>query len=90
LPWKLEANDLRLFANEIEQEQVKLVDIYCKVIGEDKRDEVTALMAATTNLTSNEAIRLGFATGKLEGAKAENSKTVSCVHEQDVTGGSNE
>jgi len=74
LPWKLEANDLRLFANEIEQEQVKLVDIYCKVIGEDKRDEVTALMAATTNLTSNEAIRLGFATGKLEGAKAENSK----------------
>ncbi len=73
LPWKLEANDLRLFANEIEQSS-KLVDIYCKVIGEDKRDEVTALMAATTNLTSNEAIRLGFATGKLEGAKAENSK----------------
>tara|TARA_R110000822_G_scaffold99221_7_gene224015 strand:+ start:801 stop:2006 length:1206 start_codon:yes stop_codon:yes gene_type:complete len=75
LPWQLEADDLRLFADEIDAEQVKLVDIYCSVIGEDKRVEVTQLMAETTNLSSDESIRLGFATGKLGNTeKAENSK----------------
>ena len=74
LPWQLEAEDLRLFANEIEKEQVKLIDIYCSVIGEDNRVEVTQLMAQTTNLTCDESIRLGFATGKLGVAeKVENS-----------------
>jgi ATP-dependent protease ClpP protease subunit len=74
LPWQLEAQDLRMFANEIEAEQVKLVDIYCSVIGEDKRVEVSQLMAQTTNLTSDESVRLGFATGKLvTKEKSENS-----------------
>ena len=79
LPWQLEADDLRLFANEIDAEQVKLVDIYCSVIGEDKRVEVSQLMAQTTNLSSEESIRLGFATGKLEGKKQpqeENKRSV--------------
>jgi len=74
LPWQLEADDLRLFADEIDAEQVKLVDIYCSVIGEDKRVEVSQLMAQTTNLSCDESIRLGFATGKLGVAeKVENS-----------------
>jgi ATP-dependent protease ClpP protease subunit len=74
LPWQLEADDLRLFADEIDNEQLKLVDIYCSVIGEDKRVEVSQLMAETTNLSSDESIRLGFATGKLgEVTKQENS-----------------
>lgn len=74
LPFALEAEDLRLFADEIDAEQVKLLDIYVDVIGDDKRDEVDQMMKDTTNLTSDEAIRLGFATGKLEGINAENSK----------------
>jgi ATP-dependent protease ClpP protease subunit len=78
LPWQLEADDLRLFADEIDSEQVKLVDIYCSVIGEDKRVEVTQLMAETTNLSCDESIRLGFATGKLEGKSQpqENKRSV--------------
>lgn len=74
LPWQLEAQDLRLFADEIDKEQGNLLDIYCSVIGEDKREEVSGLMSATTNLSADESIRLGFATGKLEGVKSENSK----------------
>jgi len=65
LPWKLEAEDLQDFANEIKSEQEKLINIYVSVIGEDNRDEVTQLMADSTNLTGDKAISLGFATGKL-------------------------
>lgn len=76
LPFALEAEDLKAFAKEIEEEQVKLLDIYVSVIGEGNRSEVEQMMADTTNLTSDEAIRLGFATGKLEGVNATNSKRV--------------
>ena len=72
LPFKMEANDLIEYGNMIKEEEKKLLDIYCSVIGEDKRNEVTELMAKSTNLSADDAIRLGFATGKLE-AKAESS-----------------
>jgi len=73
LPWALEAEDLRLFADDIDAEQTKLLDIYVDIIGESNRAEVEQMMKDTTNLTSDEALRLGFATGKLEGVAAENS-----------------
>jgi len=70
LPFMLTGEDLQDFANEIKAEESKLLDLYVSVIGEDKREEVTELMKASTNLTNDKAIELGFATGKL-GAKAE-------------------
>jgi ATP-dependent protease ClpP protease subunit len=79
LPFALEAADLRLFADEIEKEQVKLLDIYVSVIGDDKRDEVQELMNNTTNLSSDQAINLGFATGMLSGVKAENSNRAATL-----------
>lgn len=72
LPWMLTGEDLQDFANEIKAEETKLLDLYVSVIGEDKRAEVTELMKASTNLSNDKAIELGFATGKL-GAKAETS-----------------
>jgi ATP-dependent protease ClpP protease subunit/nitrate reductase NapAB chaperone NapD len=79
LPWKLEAEDLQDFANEIKAEQTKLLDIYVGVIGEDKREEVAQLMADSTNLTNDKAISLGFATGKLGGVapKSENKRSLA-------------
>jgi hypothetical protein len=68
-----------LFADEIEKEQVKLLDIYVSVIGDDKRDEVQELMNNTTNLSSDQAINLGFATGMLSGVKAENSNRAATL-----------
>ena len=79
LPFALEAADLRLFADEIEKEQVKLLDIYVSVIGDDKRAEVQELMNNTTNLSSDQAINLGFATGMLSGVKAENSNRAATL-----------
>lgn len=79
LPWMLTGEDLQDFANEIKAEETKLLDLYVSVIGEDKRAEVTELMKASTNLTNDQAIELGFATGKL-GAIAEvteNKRAVS-------------
>ena len=78
LPWKLKAEDLQDYANEIKAEQSKLLDIYCSVIGEDKRSEVTQLMADSTNLTKDKAISLGFATGVLSGAaKTDNRRSLA-------------
>jgi ATP-dependent protease ClpP protease subunit/nitrate reductase NapAB chaperone NapD len=79
LPWKLEADDLQDFANEIKAEQTKLLDIYVGVIGEDKREEVAQLMADSTNLTNDKAISLGFATGKLGGTekKTDNKRSLA-------------
>lgn len=79
LPWMLTGEDLQSFADEIKAEEVKLLDLYCSVIGEDKREEVTELMSASTNLSNDKAIQLGFATGKLEeqGSKAENRRAVA-------------
>lgn len=79
LPFKLDANDLIEYGTMMRDEENRLVNIYCSVIGEDKRDEVVALMAAETNLSADEVIRLGFATGKLEAknVKSENKRAVS-------------
>lgn len=78
LPWMLTGEDLQDFANEIKAEETKLIDLYVSVIGEDKREEVTELMKASTNLSNEKAIELGFATGKL-GAKAEKTENKRAV-----------
>jgi ATP-dependent protease ClpP protease subunit/uncharacterized protein YoxC len=79
LPFMLTGEDLQLFANEVKAEESKLINIYLGVIGEDKREEVTQLMADSTNLSQDKAISLGFATGKLEeqGLKSENKRAIT-------------
>ncbi|MGB1319051.1 MAG: hypothetical protein ACPG5W_12615, partial [Flavobacteriales bacterium] len=67
LPFKMEADDLIDFGNEIKKEETKLIDIYCSVIGEDNRNEVTELMKASTSLTSEQCVRLGFINEVLDG-----------------------
>lgn len=78
LPWMLTGDDLQDFANEIKAEETKLLDLYVSVIGEDKREEVTELMKASTNLSNEKAISLGFATGKL-GEKVEATENKRAV-----------
>jgi ATP-dependent protease ClpP protease subunit len=77
LPWKLEAEDLQDFANEIKAEQTSLLNIYIGVIGEDKREEVTQLMADSTNLSKDKAISLGFATGSISAPNTENKRSLA-------------
>jgi len=77
LPWKLEAEDLQDFANEIKAEQESLLNIYIGVIGEDKREEVTQLMADSTNLSKDKAISLGFATGSISAPNTENKRSLA-------------
>ena len=79
LPFMLTGEDLQSFADEIKAEEKKLLDIYVSVIGEDKREEVEQLMKDSTNLTNEQAIRLGFATGKLseQGSQVENKRAFS-------------
>ena len=79
-PWNLggmlTAEDLTMFAEQVEEEQGRLLDIYIESIGEDNRVEVAQMMADTTNLGSADAIRLGFATGSLTAPKTENKRSI--------------
>ena len=79
LPWMLTGDDLQDFANEIKKEEAKLLDLYMSVIGEDNRGEVSLLMEGSTNLSVDQCMNLGFATGKLEeaGLKSENKRAVT-------------
>lgn len=79
LPMKMESDDMIAFGNEMQAENKRLVDIYCSVIGEDKRVEVTQLMAEETNLSAQDAVRLGFATGILNQKKStvDNNKSIA-------------
>ena len=79
LPMQLEAEDMIAFGNEMKAEETKLLNIYCEVIGEDKRIEVAQLMADETNLSAADAVRLGFATGILNEKKVKesNSKAIA-------------
>ena len=79
LPMQLEAEDMIAFGNEMKAEETKLLNIYCEVIGEDKRVEVAQLMADETNLSAQDAVRLGFATGILNEKKVKesNSKAIA-------------
>jgi len=79
LPMQLEAEDMIAFGNEMKAEETKLLNIYCEVIGEDKRVEVSELMANETNLSAQDAVRLGFATGILNEKKVKesNSKAIA-------------
>lgn len=79
LPWMLTGEDLQTFADEIKAEESKMLDLYFTVIGEENKDEVSQLMADSTNLSNDKAVELGFATGKLEeqGAATENKRAVT-------------
>ena len=59
----LTAEDFQKLADETERSDREIVDIYCSVLGEDKRMELIAAMADERDLGAKGAIKLGFATG---------------------------
>jgi ATP-dependent protease ClpP protease subunit len=67
----LTAEDLQALANETERTDKEIVDLYCSVLGEDKRMELVAAMANEQDLGAKGAIKMGFATGFYKKAKKE-------------------
>jgi ATP-dependent protease ClpP protease subunit len=67
----LTAEDFQKLAEETERSDKQIVDIYCSVLGEEKRMELMAAMADESDLGAKGAIKLGFATGYYKKAKAE-------------------
>lgn len=59
----LTAEDFERMANELYQADEQILNAYCKVIGEEKRSQVLAFMAAETDLGSKLAVKFGFAHG---------------------------
>lgn len=59
----LTAEDLYKLAEETERVDNQIVDIYCRELGEDKRQKIVAYMAAETNLGAKGAVAMGFAHG---------------------------
>lgn len=62
----LDAEELEKLAQSCRESDEKILNAYCEVLGEEKRDELAELMAKDSYLTIDQAINLGFATGKLE------------------------
>lgn len=81
----LTAEDLQRLTDETERSDKQIVDIYCDVLGEDKRTELLAAMADERDLGSKGAIKLGFATGYYnKKKKVANAKDFSggiCINE---------
>lgn len=67
----LTADDFQKLADETERSDREIVDIYCSVLGEDKRMELVAAMADERDLGAKGAIKLGFATGYYKKDKKE-------------------
>lgn len=72
----LTSEDLSRLAEETNQTDMKILNLYCNVLGEDNRSKLLALMGADTDLTAKGAIKYGFANGywakKSEGKSAKN------------------
>lgn len=60
---ELTAEDLGRIKREVELSTEEITDIYCKILGEEKREAITTAMSKNVPLGAREAIRLGFATG---------------------------
>lgn len=74
----LTADDLNRLAAEAERTDKRIVDLYCSVLGEEKRSLLIALMSQETDLGAEKAIKNGFASGYLTtGTKKTESKTAS-------------
>lgn len=71
------AEDLARILDETERATEDILNIYSRVLGEDKRTLLMAKMALDTNLGAREAIKMGFATGyyKKTGVPAEASNS---------------
>jgi ATP-dependent protease ClpP protease subunit len=59
----LTSEDLQRLADETERADSQILDIYCSVLGEDRRTELIAAMADERDLGAKGAVKLGFATG---------------------------
>lgn len=59
----LTADDFQKLAAGTEKADQEIIDLYCSVLGEDKRTKLIAAMAVETDLGAQGAIDLGFATG---------------------------
>lgn len=67
----LTADDFQKLADETDRSDREIVDIYCSVLGEEKRMELVAAMADERDLGAKGAVKLGFATGYYKKAKNE-------------------
>lgn len=71
----LTSKDFQDLADATERTDRELVDIYCSVLGEEKRMVLTASMADESDLGARGAIKLGFATGYYKKRKKEKAVT---------------
>jgi ATP-dependent protease ClpP protease subunit len=71
-PWgglEGDASELRKYADDLEQEEIKLAKFYAEKTGGDE-SEIRALMAEETFYTAKQAIEMGFATEEVDTMKA--------------------
>ena len=71
-PWgglEGDASDLRKYADDLEQEEIKLAKFYADKTGGSEED-MRALMAEETFYTAKQAIEMGFATEEVDTMKA--------------------
>jgi ATP-dependent protease ClpP protease subunit len=65
------AEDLDEISKEVKTATSEILDIFCKVLGEDKRSKLLATITADQNFGANGAIKLGFANGYYKKAEVE-------------------
>lgn len=65
------SEDLAQISREVAIATSEILDIYCKVLGEDKRSKLLTAMSADNNIGANGAIKLGFANGYYKKVEAD-------------------
>ena len=73
------AEDLEQIAREIKSSTAEVLDLYCKILGEDKRMALVAAMGRDEKLGAREAVKLGFANGYYRNSAAVESSTRSVL-----------
>lgn len=72
---RLTAEELEQIAEQGRKTDKRILDAYCKVLGEDKRASLLALMAADSDLGAKGAVKYGFATGYWNESKTKPKST---------------
>lgn len=70
----LTSEDLTKLAEETEKTDERILNLYCKVLGEEHRSALLALMGAESDLGSKGAVKYGFANGIYSPLKEEEKK----------------
>ena len=62
----LNAEELEKYAASCREGDEKILNAYCSVLGDEKREELASLMSEDSFLSNDQALELGFATSILE------------------------